>query len=196
MSRTYEFSERLEWSRDADIAIKIKDLLLNLIPGAVDAHPAHRTNDLRGADWWVEHASGKHIAIDVKLRGKDYLRAEGRDDVALEKWSVKEKSIVGWTLDESKITEFVLWYWRETGRFKLVSFALLCGTFKQHSEDWCERYPVKPQFTPRSSSGYHSECVIVPWETLYRAMDEFSAGSQISENNNSNQEPTTEGLNF
>jgi hypothetical protein len=152
------------------------EILLNKIPGALFAHPSHKANDLRGTDWWVEHV-GRHVSVDVKLRDKDHsIGSDPKDDVALEIWSVKEKEKVGWTRDASKRTDYVLWYWRQTGRWRWAAFAILCGTFQRHWQAWVLEYGSCKQFTPLETGGYHSECVFVPWAVLQHEMDRYCNG--------------------
>jgi hypothetical protein len=86
------------------------------------------------------------------------------DDVALEtKSRVEHPSQTGWTLDGSKRTEFVLPYFKPTGRFLLLPFLPLRSVFAAHEEEWAVRYRRVRQ---RTDGRYHSECIYVSTRLL------------------------------
>jgi hypothetical protein len=171
MPRAYSFSERLAVSRGVSANNNVSDILVNNIPGAVNAMLAHPVNDRNGTDWWVEHASGKHLSVDCKIREKDWTtRMPPEDDLALETWSVVERQVIGWTRNGEKRTDYILWLWLDTGRWCLMPFPMLCRVFSENWRAWIMRYKTSRQFTP--DRGYHSECVFVPrrevWAQIYR----------------------------
>lgn len=175
MSTEYSFADRKGVSQGIAQEADVETLLLKIIPGAVAVHPAHQSNDRLGTDYWVEHRRGTHLSVDVKIRTTDWAarpEPQRADDLALETWSVVEAGKVGWTRDVSKRTDFVLWLWADTGRWCLMPFPLLCKAFSDHWEQWSDRYGTRRQYTP-GYRGYHSECVFVPrddvWKELYRS---------------------------
>ncbi len=168
-SHSYTFAEQLNQSRNC--RDEITSILQNQIPGVVAVHPAHACNDRRGTDYWCEMQSGNHLSVDVKIRSQDWsVRDEPNqaDDLALEIWSVKEKRIAGWTRDEAKRTDYVLWYWTDTGRWCLIPFAMLCHVFRDNWEAWSQEFQTATQRTPERC--YHSQCVFVPREEVWRAI--------------------------
>lgn len=170
----YGFQERLALSQGVSQSRDIKDILLENIPGALNAYPAHTENDRNGTDWWIEHITGRHLSIDCKVRESDWAATHpSEDDLALETWSVVEAEIPGWTRDIKKRTDYVLWFWLDTGRWCLVPFSMLCRVFGDKWQDWSGKYKTARQRTPRSNGqSYHSECVFVPrreiWAEIYR----------------------------
>lgn len=173
MALEYGFDERLAMSSGIAASADVRSILLNHIPGAVNAHQAATANDKQGIDWWVELSTAKHLAIDAKVREQDWAaRHPHEDDLALESWSVVEKRVPGWTRDASKKCDYVLWLWKDTGRFCLVPFPMLCGVFTRHWQLWRTTHKTRQQHTPRADGGYHSECVFVPrrdlWAEIYR----------------------------
>jgi hypothetical protein len=151
----------------------VRLILLAEIPGAVNVTPAAPANDKQGVDWWVELSTARHLAVDAKVRQDDWAASHpAEDDLALESWSVVENSIPGWTRDTAKRCDYVLWLWKDTGRFCLVPFPMLCRVFSLNWQQWRGRYKTRRQFTPRGGGGYHSECVFVPrkelWAEIYR----------------------------
>lgn len=174
MTAAYGFYERLLWSEGHAATGAVRDILMENIPGAVDVTRAGREDDRKGTDYWVRLASGKTISVDAKMRPKDFA-LRGKDDLALEIWSVVEESVVGWTLDADKHTDFILWVWVETGRWCLVPFPQLCAVFRENFETWTADPKARAtQWTPERVNvpSYHSECVFVPrvdvWRAIYR----------------------------
>lgn len=173
MALEYGFEERLAMSSGVAASADVRSILLKHIPGAVNAHQAATVNDRQGIDWWVEMSTAKHLAVDAKVREQDWAaRNPHEDDLALESWSVVEKQVPGWTRDANKKCDYVLWLWKDTGRFCLVPFPMLCGVFSRRWQSWRVDYKTRQQHTPRANGGYHSECVFVPrrelWAEIYR----------------------------
>jgi len=177
MARDFTLQDQLAFSNGISESKDVVDILLRTIPGACNVHRAAHVNDRNGTDWWVEHASGKHLSIDAKVREVDWQkRHPDEDDLALETWSVCEKRIVGWTRNAEKRTDYILWLWVDTGRWCLLAFPMLCHVFTMKWMEWKERYKVRQQRTLPArgsiSQPYHSECVFVPrrevWAEIYR----------------------------
>jgi len=177
MPLSYDFDGELRLSQSESSNGRIEEILMNHIPGALRAFPAHQFNDWRhGVDWWVELESGRFMGIDCKIRKEDYAR-KGEDDLALETWSVVEKRIPGWTRVSSKKTEYVLWLWLETGRWTLVPLPMLCSVFQSYWQSWRKQYKTRTQKTTRNGEfAYHSECVFVPRSVVWSAIAHRYAG--------------------
>ena len=170
--KEYGFNDRLEMSVGVSASRDIEKILFEVIPGSTKVFPASNANDRSGTDWWVEHDSGRFLSVDCKVREKDYAAQPVKaDDLALETLSVVEKGIPGWTRSEKKRSDFILWFWLDTGRWCLVPFPMLCKVFQLKWRDWAAKYRVATQFTPESG-GYHSKCVFVPrkevWAEIYK----------------------------
>lgn len=173
MTREYAFDERLVMSNGHAASANVRDVLLGCIPGSRNVHKSSEDNDRIGVDWWVEMPGGQMLSVDAKVRSQDWAATHlDEDDLALETWSVIEKGKIGWTRDECKRCDYVLWLWTDTGRFCLMPFQMLCGVFKLRWRDWRNTYKVRQQSTPWSGGVYHSECVFVDrrvvWAEIYR----------------------------
>lgn len=170
MPKQYGFGDRLEMSQGVSENESISAIVKNNIPSALAVYQAHFANDRNGTDFWVECESGKFLSVDCKVREKDFIEVNGCDDLALESWSVVEKNKVGWTRDTSKQTDFVLWLWKDTGRWLLVPFQMLCKVFSDNWKEWRREFKTARQYTP-NHGGYHSECIFVPralvWKRIY-----------------------------
>lgn len=172
--RSYAFADQLVMSQGKSANRDIGAILVEKIPSAVNAFPAHKANDKTGTDWWVELRTGSFLSVDCKVRKEDWAakKTDPEDDLALETWSVVEREVVGWTRDKNKRSDYVLWLWTETGRWCLVPFPMLCQAFETNWLEWTKEHRTATQYTPFVGGGYHSECVFVPrrkvWAEIYR----------------------------
>lgn len=189
MTREYEFAERMKMSSGRAKNASVESVLLSIVPGATTVHRAGETNDRAGTDWWVEVA-GRHLSVDAKVRSKDF----GKDDLALETYSVKGYKLrngrrtsspmqIGWTRDERKRSDYVLWIW--PGRYCLLPFLFLCKAFQENWQEWCQAYQTVEQFTPAANGdrlGWFSECVFVPRAVVWEAIgNRFAPAPPVTE---------------
>jgi len=165
--REFRFDERLAMSQGVAMNATIDEILLGAIPGATGTRAPTPAEDRGGTDRWVDQFSGDALSVNLKARQEDWAAKRGADDLALEVWSVVEKRIPGWTRDARKRTDYVLWYWQDTGRWCLLSFPMLCAVFVANLSDWCSRYQTARQ---RTDGRYQSECVFVPRLVVWRAI--------------------------
>lgn len=168
IERSYSFNAQMKMSVGATDTKNIEDIILSCFPNAVKVEKANITDDKNGTDYWVEVLSGDRVSVDVKVREKDY----GKEDVALETWSVIDRRI-GWTRDVKKRTDYILWVWISSRRWMLVPFPMLCHVFCESWETWCKNYKKSIQNTKNpDGSHWKSECVFVPknvvWSAIYR----------------------------
>ena len=172
--RQFDFQSQLVISTGTAANKTIGMILMDVIPGAQRAVQALQADDRTGVDWWVEtRATDRRIAVDCKIREDDPLPKFGKDDLALEVWSVVEKKVIGWSLDEKKRTDYVFWIFKDTGRWCVVPFVLLVRAFKAKKDDWMRLYRVARQNT---EGRYHSECVFVDRRELWREIWRQSGG--------------------
>lgn len=164
--REFNFQERLIMSNGISETEDVREIIVKDIPGAVNVIKAHALNDRRGVDYWVELGSGKMLSVDCKIRDRDY----GEDDLALETWSVIEQQKIGWTLDESKMADYIVWFWKDSRRYAVVPFLLLCRVFQERRQQWYNEYKHAQQKTIMGTAVYHSECVFVPRRVVWGAM--------------------------
>lgn len=163
--RRYNFNERLEFSHGVAASRSVQEILTANIPGAMNVTKAGDSNDRDGTDWWVE-VYGRHLRVDCKVREEDWLKKAGKDDLALETYSVVEKGVPGWTRNEKKHTDYILWLWVDTGRWCLISFPQLCAVYQDKWELWRTVYPTCQQ----DNGDYRSECTFVPRKAVWKAM--------------------------
>lgn len=171
--REYGFAERMLMSDGYSASRQVEEILLENVPGALVVRRANSTDDRHGTDYWVTHSSGRDLSVDCKVREEDWTQKPEpyrADDLALETWSVVEKEVPGWTRQEGKRTDYILWLWTDTGRWCLVPFPMLCRVFNDNWQAWSDRYKTGKQRTPERN--YHSQCVFVPrvivWREIYK----------------------------
>jgi len=175
MSTMYDFGERLRFSQGHDQR-GVTAILLDRVPNATGIRRASEVSDRQGTDYWVDRDHGHlpPLSVDVKVREEDWAAKPApftADDLALETWS-SIGSKVGWTRDPDKRTDYILWWWCDTGRFFLVPFHPLCHVFSRKWSEWQERYKTRPQ----PNAGWTSECVFVPRIVVVEALNRWSDG--------------------
>jgi hypothetical protein len=167
--KKFDFKTQLVLSTGTAANKTIGEILLDAIPGSLRAIQSLEKSDRQGVDWWLDMKSGERVGVDCKIRGEDPIPLYKKDDLALETLSVVEKNKIGWSLDESKKTDYVFWIWKDSGRWCLVPFLLLVKAFKEKKDQWVKTYKVSRQNT---DDRYHSECVFVDraevWREIYR----------------------------
>jgi len=165
----YGFRERLAFSAGAAQGATVESVLLGNVPGAVKVVKSTMEEDRNGTDWWIQTQSGSRLSVDAKVRERDWAATHpDEDDLALETWSVVESGVVGWTRDERKRTDYILWLWVDTGRWCLIPFPFLCRVFADCWPAWSTTFRTARQRTPHlNGGGYHSECVFVPRRTVW-----------------------------
>ena len=177
----FNFGAQLAMSDSLPAQNSIDAFIRENFSGVSEIKRASTADDKKGTDYWITLKSGKKYSVDVKIREEDFSRIDKtQDDLALELWSVLYVK-PGWTRDENKATDFVLWYWIDTGRTCMVSFPFLCAAFKQNMGIWIGKYTdsVFEQVTVNpDQSEYVSQCIFVPRLVVLQAInDKFGGGS-------------------
>ncbi|MAT39197.1 MAG: hypothetical protein CL946_06305 [Ectothiorhodospiraceae bacterium] len=162
------FWNDLEESRSVEITKSVIRHLHEAIPQATAVEVACEADDKRGCDFWVTLYSGRKLAVDAKIRSTD-CRKYGNNDICLEVWSDIDGKRIGWTLDRSKITDYVCWYWSSTDRFAIFPFLPLQAVFKVCGPQWLNQYGRQRQ----QNRGYVSESVFVPIVTIHDALNQY-----------------------
>jgi hypothetical protein len=176
-TRTTDFQTMLATSAEELDDPAVVEILMSKFPGAVTVERSDVGDDKGGTDVWVYRDSARPISIDLKRRDYDALKHKGVDDLALEIWSNVAKGYVGWTLDESKGTDYVLWYFTETGRHVILPFPPLCSVFLANLVKW--QVEFGPNRLTRSYEGFDewdSEYLLVPRDVVNTAIAGWLSG--------------------
>ena len=172
---TYGFKSELAKSQDLSvnkkIASKLRTYLNDRGYNIVSWKPGTEAEDRSGCDLWLNTSDGSRIAVDLKIRSKDY----GKEDVALENVSVGDEFMrniksIGWTLNTDKITDLVCWYWKDTDELFVVGFKLLVRAFKVNMKAWKTNYGERINSTTSRGHKYYSKFICVPKAEVKRAI--------------------------
>lgn len=112
------------------------------------------------------------IYIDEKNRPP---REDGKpswDDFLLEEWSNLGRKKVGWTLDETKVCDFVAYAIHDRHKCYLLPFEPLRIACVSHLDEWKRRKGAYPKDT--QNHGYTTRNCVVQWDDLWRAIRRVS----------------------
>jgi len=188
----YGFQERLKFSQGVRMETDT-ETIKSMLPGCVSVEKASADLDKRGVDYIATLRGGAEVYIDAKTRqGKMWSRHFDRNDpeVAIEKWSVcpggkynipEERAKTGWTLDESKITDMILYTWDEaTDKAYLVPFQTLRTAARLYWCRWERIYKLYRQESHKQGRQWESEAMFIPVSMVLKAMNDVMQGEVYS----------------
>ncbi len=116
MNAPRDFHADLAMSDQPGVVAAVKAAIKARFPEVLNITQAHKQNDMLGADYWLEFQGCKMETLDAKIRKLDYS-LRGDDRIAcLELVANTTTGKIGWTLDPAKRTEWVMFFYCETGR--------------------------------------------------------------------------------
>ena len=182
MGNTYYFAERLAFSKDTRLETDTATIQA-MLPGSESVTVASEAQDRVGIDYIATLRGGAKVNIDLKCREAGCSRFwRNGPEFALEDWSVLPENgspgKAGWTLDESKETDLVLFAFdpSDSPDCFLVSFQLLRVAFKQNHASWLRTYFDANQ----QSDSWRSHCVFVPAAVVLDAIQRASVGQLVN----------------
>lgn len=184
------FEERLEASKAQRTDEYIKRILAHRIPTVTGIEIADTSDDKNGTDYWAIREWLPDLSIDVKFRWTDPIEKYGSDDIAIETWSVCKRNPdnwdkiasydkVGWCRDETKRTDYAMWFWTSTKRFFLVPFPPLCHVVSTCWEEWRTTRRIWIQDTEHKTTGrylWSSEHIYIPRSMLIERLEHWMSG--------------------
>lgn len=184
MTAAPNFRRDYLYSRGACEANDIETIKRFLGDSCLSVEKTNEQDDKNGNDYRAILRRGAEILIDGKTRREGAKRYwNGEPDLALEIWSVMPdpkrcpNGKVGWTLDESKNTDLILFTYdkQDTSDVFLLPFQLLRIAFRSHVMYWRNQYQVAKQY----NTTWVSQCVFVPISTVEQAIKTASRGKAI-----------------
>ena len=189
--KQHDFNERLSFSEGVELSNDVLSRVAEMIPNATSILRANEADDRSGTDYWIERTHDlPAVSIDVKHREFCPVVRFGSDDACIETTSVYygkpvapyddfSRRKVGWTLDYSKRTDFVVYTWpaQEGTRFWIVPFIPLCAASRKNWREWARQYKERPA----RNEGYSTLCVYPPRSLIAGAMREFMSGIAVTE---------------
>ena len=181
----YDFKEKLAVSKGFR-SVDDKETIRKLLKGCETVETASPELDRIGVDYIATLRRDAKVYIDVKTRERGYSKHwKAGPEVAIEMWSVMpggeyniptEQARAGWTLDESKVTDMILYIWNQNDSevAYLLPFQSLRMAARRNIKDWMSKYKVAIQ----DSKYWESQAVFVPIDDVIRAVTETFAGRQ------------------
>jgi len=192
-SIVHSFGESLEESHKLDQEHNFIELYERMWPDVVSAQRIDADSHLQrsGVDRLIVLQTGKQITIDEKVRKEDY------GDILLELVSVGHYSTngfiekkPGWTVDMTKICDFIAYVVLPSARCYLLPFDLLRNATIANMDAW--KANPKCRF-PKDSDNftYITRNIAVPWDILKPAITQqmfrkFGDGKPLPPANNGN----------
>ncbi len=162
------------WNAENDIITITK-----MLHGCVSCVPSTDVDmDKHGIDYIATLRRGAQVFIDAKTRRESCCKFwRNGEEVAIEIWSVMpggkfntplQTARIGWTLDESKVTDLILFTWNKSDcEFAyLLCFQTLRIAARKYLKCWMETFGTKLQ----RSGTWESQAVFVPIRTVLDAM--------------------------
>lgn len=185
----HDFLKCLNDSKGVELGADVEELLLRMIPGSVTVKRATNKEDREGTDLWILRRKLPAVSVDLKVRTFDPIERFGSDDACIETtsvysgkhsppWEDRFREKVGWTLNETKRTDLVLYTWPTKNglRFWAMYFPWLCVAAKKHWRHWVEKYKERPA----KNKGYLTLNVYPPRKEIAQAVGNVMRGNQDS----------------
>jgi hypothetical protein len=115
-----------------------------------------------GIDRVVTLKSGKTITVDEKVRAKDW------GDIALERWSDRERKTPGW-VQKDLACDFIAYAFIPSQRCYLLPFLTLRKAWILEGKRWCELAETESggfRVILAENRGYTTESIAVPTDIL------------------------------
>ena len=157
----HNFKAQLAASQTPEVDAMVRKVMFEMFAGELLAmYASHPENDRLGSDYILEFRGGKIEHLDVKVRTKDYYP---KPNTPIE-YQTGNKD--GWAIDTSKITDWVLFLWLDTGRSSLHNGRMLRIVARKNQDKWkasCQ------QSTQQGDDGYSSSCLYLADRDLWAA---------------------------
>ena len=161
----FDFRQEFASADTERVHARVEKFVRQRFPDVLTIRRAAPANDRAGADINLEFGHGQFRFIDIKVRKVDY-RQFGRPDVALEVVSNKERGSPGWALDDSKLTDYILFLWQDTGRMLMHDARALRAVTRKHLPRWMKENQHAEQQTAVRDGHYTSSVVYVSSDEL------------------------------
>jgi hypothetical protein len=175
----YDFQNKLAMSKGSRLDTD-KETIQKLLDGCVLVETACAEMDKIGVDYIATLRMGAKVYIDAKTRDLGCSRYwNGCPEVAIELWSVMPNgkykidarcARAGWTLDECKVTDMILYIWhpQDSEVAYLFPFQNLRMAARRNIMDWMLKYKTDIQ----DSGKWQSKAVFVPVNEVVRSIIE------------------------
>jgi hypothetical protein len=158
----HDFAERLEFSAALSNEAEWIEFYQRVWPDMISAVRIDKDSKWQrsGVDRLVILPAMKQILIDEKKRSKGY------DDFLMERWSSEHNQKIGWTLDPTKVCDYIAYAIPLLGKCYLLPFEILRATCESNLSFW--ETPQRKK--PAQNRGYTTINYVVKWDELFTAM--------------------------
>ncbi len=163
MTDDADFRRDFESSQDHHFAASMNAACRKMMGPMVPVVTSTVKQNKQGIDcFFGDPNQGGHLKIEAKMYRGEW-RGVGKTPVFLEIWSCIERKQPGWTLDPSKVTDFVIFVWKGNRRFIVVDYKNLRRWFRTNLAALLEdvRCPTKTQPQKGHHERYNAEAMMV-----------------------------------
>lgn len=164
------FDDDLAASQTPEIDAAVKLAIRNHYPDARSIMKSCPENDKAGADWWIEFTNNKVLSLDAKIRTKDYTTATEDRIACIELVSSKTTGKLGWSIDPSKITDIVMFYYIDTKKAYFYPARELRNAIIANLDRLKAHGKPDTQKTESGNRFYESDSIFVSHAELWRCI--------------------------
>lgn len=164
----HSFERRFSEADKPEVQERVREILTRDLD-AQKVRRASEQDDRRGVDYWVIRKCGRPQGVDLKARRYDW------GDVHVEMVSRVAEQKIGWTLNETYITDYVLYLFPTT--YLLLPFPLLQATVRRNHDTYLDEYGSTTAKSKSASSNWETQGCAVPVGRLFRDM--FGIGAPV-----------------
>lgn len=153
------------------------DIIKPIFPNTAEVTKTGSDEDKTGIDYKVHLQNGTTINIDVKSR-RNVAFVGLYPELAIETWSVmpseqdpnhyNKQGRLGWALDPSKLTDYVLYRFDNCTECYLLPFQMLRTATIKNARTWINEKLAR--YTTQDNGRYTSKCLFVPANIVIQAI--------------------------
>jgi hypothetical protein len=164
----HEFDRRFAEADRPEVQERVTEILRRDLD-AIDVTRSTPSEDKQGVDFWAHRAHNRRLGVDLKFRRRDW------GDIHIELVSRVAERTPGWTIDQKKITDYVLYLLPKT--HLLLPFAQLQAAVRRNEAYYRESYGITPAKSKSQDAAWATEGAAIPVGVLFR--DIFGIGAPV-----------------
>lgn len=129
-----------------------------------------------GIDYTAVLENGRQVRVDIKKRSKGCSKFWRQGpELQIEIWSNVEYRHVGWSVDDTKKTDLIIYVFDrfDYDRFYVFDARLLRKTIMIYGREWYKKYKSAYQYNKADGKSWRSQCMFVPAGVVVSAMQEL-----------------------
>lgn len=175
ITKLSNFHADLAMSDSEEIEQAINRECRKYFPELLGITKAHKLNDMKGADYFLEFENCKMETLDIKVRSEDYSvatskRAADNRTACIEIIANIGTNKIGWSLDKTKQTDWIMFYYIDTGRSHFYPARLLRSAVIKYLPELRKQGKAAIQTTGSGNGSYKSESLFLSHRELWVAI--------------------------